>query len=143
MTTRNFNDVSPRKKPEAPPEVLHGYHIHIYFEAGKDSEKNAKKVLADIEEKFPGKLKNIHRVGIVGPHLQPNFGSYLPPDDFGKVVGWLQRHSEGLSILVHPITDDELKDHRDNALWLGKPVPLDISFFEPPQPAAPKGPTLQ
>jgi aromatic ring-cleaving dioxygenase len=35
----------------------------------------------------------------------------------------------GLSILVHPITDDPVADHAVNPLWLGEAVAIDVEFL--------------
>jgi aromatic ring-cleaving dioxygenase len=51
------------------------------------------------------------------------------PDLFGELVPWLMQHRDDLNVLVHPITDDELRDHRDWSLWLGQSRPLDLSAF--------------
>ena len=31
---------------------------------------------------------------------------------------------QGLNILIHPLTDDEVEDHTEHAAWLGAPVGL-------------------
>ena len=33
---------------------------------------------------------------------------------------------DGLSVLVHPETGDDVADHSAHALWLGAPLPLDL-----------------
>lgn len=38
-------------------------------------------------------------------------------------------HRGPLSALVHPNTDDELRDHLLMTTWLGPPVPLDMQRF--------------
>lgn len=133
-----FNLNARRGEPLQPPVT--GYHIHIYFEAGGESEKSALEVARRIDALFPGAADDFHRVGKVGPHTAPNIGLSLAPESFGEVVGWLQRNSQGLSILVHPRTGDEVADH-EAALWLGKPVPLNMAFFESLKPVPPKGPS--
>jgi DOPA 4,5-dioxygenase len=50
--------------------------------------------------------------------------------DFGKIVPWLMLNRQGLDILVHPETGDDLQDHRDNALWLGEKLKLRLEMFE-------------
>jgi DOPA 4,5-dioxygenase len=45
-------------------------------------------------------------------------------------VSWLQLNSRGLSILVHPHTGDEAKDHLEFAIWLGRQLPLNDAFFK-------------
>ena len=50
--------------------------------------------------------------------------------EFGKVVPWLMLNREGLDILVHPTTGDDLADHTDHALWLGEKLELNIEFLQ-------------
>jgi len=52
------------------------------------------------------------------------------PDQFGKVVPWLMLNREGLDVLVHPETGDNVIDHLDHALWLGKKLKLNIGTFK-------------
>lgn len=111
---------------------LFGYHIHIYFNAA--AQKKAEAVANDLQRRFPDAVEDVHRVGKVGPHTTQNIGVVIKPEGFGEVVGWLQRHSEGLSILVHPVSNDDLKDHADAAMWIGKPVDLNLGFFRPRPP---------
>jgi DOPA 4,5-dioxygenase len=36
---------------------------------------------------------------------------------------------DGLMVFVHPISDNQLVDHRDRALWMGAVRPLDLSVL--------------
>ena len=36
---------------------------------------------------------------------------------------------EGLDILVHPNTGDDVKDHTDHSLWLGEKLELNIELL--------------
>ncbi len=134
----NYFNINAARNSIPPQPPLDGYHVHIYFEAGKESETNALEVSRQIAKFFPDAVDDIHRIGKAGPHLQPNIAVAIKPESFGEVVGWLQRNSKGLSILVHPESGDDLKDHLESTLWLGKPVPLNLAFFLPPAPKGPK-----
>ena len=35
----------------------------------------------------------------------------------------------GLTVFAHPETGNELADHRDNALWMGEKLDLDLTIF--------------
>ncbi|MEM9569239.1 MAG: DOPA 4,5-dioxygenase family protein, partial [Cyanobacteria bacterium P01_E01_bin.34] len=48
---------------------------------------------------------------------------------FNSVIPWLEANREELSILVHGLTGNNLKDHTDGASWLGAEVPLNLSVF--------------
>ena len=52
------------------------------------------------------------------------------PDQFGAFVSWLVINRGPLSALVHPNTDDELRDHIQRYMWLGKEVPLNMKVFQ-------------
>lgn len=137
----NYFNLNAKKDNEPVQPPVRGYHVHIYFEAGKTSEQTAQLVAEKIGARFPDAVKDIHEVGAGnGPHTAPNFGVSITPESFGEVVSWLQRNSKGLSILVHPRTGDEQADHLDSALWLGKPVELSQAFFDQLKPKGSKGP---
>ena len=66
----------------------------------------------------------------VGPHAMAMFEVNLfTPAQFGAFVAWLVIHRGPLSILVHPNTGDDERDHTQRAAWLGERVPLDLSIF--------------
>ena len=45
---------------------------------------------------------------------------------FAEVVGWLALNHGALDVFVHPNTGDQLRDHRDSAMWLGRSYTLDL-----------------
>ena len=103
------------------------YHAHIYFD---DSSLNrAKKLIERLGEQFQLKVGRIHEQPI-GPHprgsCQISFGS----KDFEQFIPWLNANREDLTVLVHGLTGDDLKDHTDYAYWLGDSEQLDLSAFD-------------
>jgi DOPA 4,5-dioxygenase len=46
---------------------------------------------------------------------------------FPHVVSWLALNHGSLDVFVHPNTGDELRDHRDCALWLGRSYALNLA----------------
>ncbi len=42
---------------------------------------------------------------------------------------WLEENRSQLSVLVHPLTEDEYLDHTSSAVWLGLPLELELSIF--------------
>lgn len=102
------------------------YHAHIYFD--KNTLEQAEILCHSAAEHFPVRMGRIHQKP-VGPHpfwsCQLSFEAEL----FAELIPWLNAHRNGLRILVHPVTDDHLKDHRDYAMWLGDSAQLDLSIF--------------
>jgi len=107
---------------------IKGYHAHVYFDAA--TLEQARILCEEAARRFPLKMGRMHQRP-VGPH--PDWSCQLAfcPELFGELVPWLMQRRDGLNVLVHPITDDELRDHRDWPLWLGQVRPLDLSTLTP------------
>lgn len=118
------------------------YDIHIYYTPGTAEAVQVHDVWQKLNILFPDAIRDGGFVGKVGPHTRENLDLSLRKEHFGEVVAWLQRHSEGLSILIHPKTGDEWKDHMESAMWIGQPVPFSERFFAPLKPKAPNAPKL-
>ncbi len=78
--------------------------------------------------KFPLKMGRVHEKP-VGPH--PDWSCQLAFRQalFGEVIPWLAMHRKGLVVFIHPISDSDLVDHRDRAVWMGAVRPLDLSIL--------------
>ena len=102
---------------------LHGYHVHIYF---NDATKpKATEVHDSLVAQFGGQPSRPQFTGIAGPHPIAQVQVIFPKDKFtADVLPWLMFNRQGLDILIHPLTDDEVEDHTAHAVWLGTPVQL-------------------
>ncbi|UVE17844.1 DOPA 4,5-dioxygenase family protein [Pseudomonas sp. LS44] len=112
---------------------ISGYHAHVYFDA--QSLEQARDLCAQAAQRFAVSVGRVHQRP-VGPHpdwsCQLAFGAEL----FDQVIPWLMLNRQGLTILVHPLTGDGLRDHRDHALWMGSVRPLDLTVFARPESPA-------
>jgi DOPA 4,5-dioxygenase len=61
------------------------------------------------------------------------------PEEFGKLIPWLMLHHEGLDVLIHPSTGDDVGDHTHRALWLGEKLALNIKFLQQVSAASQEG----
>ena len=113
--------------PKDAEKVITGYHAHIYY--GPETKPAAAKVREQLDELFEVTLGRWHDKP-VGPHSISMYQVIFSAADFGKIVPWLMLNRQGLDILVHPETGDDLEDHRDNALWLGEKLKLNLDIFE-------------
>ncbi|UFP96466.1 DOPA 4,5-dioxygenase family protein [Gloeobacter morelensis] len=108
------------------PEIS-GFHAHVYYDPG--SREVAARVRKALEERFTVQLGRWHD-GPIGPHPKSMYQVAFLPDQFDEIVPWLMLHREGLDILVHPETGDDLADHRHHALWLGEKLALNFECFQ-------------
>lgn len=108
--------------------VIAGYHAHVYYT--DDGERaRAARLREALDAQFPVVLGR-WRDEPVGPHPRPMYQVAFDAGQFAAIVPWLMLNRDGLTILVHPRTGDDVADHRDYPLWLGAALDLDISFLE-------------
>ena len=106
--------------------TIHGFHAHVYF--GPDTVDQARRLCEAAAAHFTLKMGRMHQQP-VGPHPDWSCQLAFKPVVFGDLIPWLAMHRNGLVIFVHPISDNDLVDHRDRALWMGAVRPLELSVL--------------
>lgn len=112
------------------------YHAHIYYTTETRAAARAlqQRFLAAKDSAeipallFVGTLRDRK----VGPHPIPQFEIHFPHAMLLLLQPLLE--SSGLTVLVHPLTDDDLADHTKLGHWIGPPLPLplDLTTLDPP-----------
>ena len=105
---------------------IRGFHAHVYFDA--TTLEQARALCLDAASHFKLAMGRVHQQP-VGPHpdwsCQLAFGLAV----FADLVPWLAMHRRGLVVFIHPITGNDLIDHRDYAMWMGAVRPLNLSVL--------------
>jgi DOPA 4,5-dioxygenase len=107
-------------------QEISGFHAHIYFDTV--SRDVAARVREGLGARFDVRLGRWHDQPI-DPHPKSMYQVAFLPNQFEKVVPWLMLNREGLDVLIHPETGDDVKDHTDHALWLGEKLELNIDIL--------------
>lgn len=108
--------------PVRPVADIASYHAHIYYDAGDERERAAR-VRERIGERFAVQLGR-WRDEPVGPHSRAMYQVAFACETFALLVPWLMLNRLGLTVLVHPNTDNPRADHLLHALWFGEVLPL-------------------
>jgi aromatic ring-cleaving dioxygenase len=113
---------------------IQSYHAHIYFD--EDSYHKAALIRRWVVERFAVELGNWN-LQPRGPHVTPSFYFGFTLDLLPVVIPWLQLNSLGLTILLHPNTDDPRADHLHYALWVNRSQPVNAYDMHKPGPGEP------
>ncbi len=103
--------------------VVRGYHAHVYYDAG--SKEAAARLREAVGDRFQVTLGRWHDRP-VGPHPRWSYQIAFAAELFGELVPWLALNRGDLVVFIHPITGDDVADHRDFAVWLGAKLDLDL-----------------
>ncbi len=109
------------------PERITHYHAHIYYDA--ETRDHAAHLRERVAEKFPTALLGRWHDAPVGPHPQSMYQIAFPREILATFVPWLMLNRDGLTVLLHPETGDDLTDHTAHAAWMGAILPLRLEVF--------------
>ena len=110
-----------------PVNIHKAYHAHVYFDEATIT--FAQKLCEDAGRQFGLKVGRVHQKAI-GPHPMWSCQIIFGQKHFEQFIPWLESNRDGLTVLVHGLTGDDLKDHTDYAYWLGDSAPLNLAVFE-------------
>lgn len=104
-----------------PTPAIQGYHAHVYYDAG--TLERARAICEAARREFDIQMGRMHERP-VGPHPDWSCQLSFTPEAFSQVVPWLALNRDGLVVFLHPLTGNDLADHRDHAIWMGAVRPL-------------------
>lgn len=104
-------------------------HSHIYFTPS--TREVAERLRNKIVTHFSDRTEISRLIDRpIGPHPLPMFEVDFRSEVARELVPFLEVEREGLSILIHPVSEDEVKDHSERAVWLGEKLDLNLTFLE-------------
>ncbi|ACK70565.1 Dopa 45-dioxygenase [Gloeothece citriformis PCC 7424] len=113
--------------PDITNTAIKGFHAHVYYDAS--TKQNAQSLREQLEKNFVDIELGRWHDRPIGPHPRWSYQVAFSKELFGEIIPWLMLHQNGLVILVHPLTGNDLADHQDYAMWLGEKVPLNFDVL--------------
>lgn len=110
------------------------FHSHAYFDhTSPERVAEAHAFRERIAREFTGNANvEVHSIADhpAGPHPKGSFEVLFTRDAFADYVSWLAfERPAAIDILVHPLTRGQELDHSQRAIWLGKPVAVDVEML--------------
>ena len=110
-----------------PPVNAHSnYHAHVYYD--ESTSEFAKDLCTEVGERFGLEIGRFHDRPI-GPHPSWSCQIKFDSSEFDRLIPWLDEHRDGLTVLVHGLSGNDLKDHTEYAYWLGTEQELKLDMF--------------
>ncbi|MBN3816989.1 DOPA 4,5-dioxygenase family protein [Paraburkholderia sp. Se-20369] len=105
--------------------AIGSWHAHVYFDAAS---RDAAWAFRQIVEQRFGAIIELGRFHerLVGPHPAWSYQIAFDANHFDAIVPWLVLNHGALDLFLHPNTGDDLRDHRDSAVWIGKSYALNL-----------------
>lgn len=108
------------------PASITSWHAHVYFDGASRDAAWALRETINVDLAGLMEMGRFHEKP-VGPHPMWSYQLAIAALNFAQVLGWLTLNHGPLDVFVHPNTGDDLRDHRDCALWLGRSHQLDLA----------------
>jgi aromatic ring-cleaving dioxygenase len=115
------------------PRTISEYHAHIYYDPQK-TRGHAARLRERVAVEFPHARLGRWHDELVGPHTQSMYQIAFASDMLAAFLPWLMLNRDGLTVLLHPETGNDYRDHTAHAAWLGGVLPLRLAAFGVQQP---------
>lgn len=107
--------------------AIEGFHAHIYFDETELAQ--AQGFARKARENFGVPVGHFHTKP-VGPHPRGSCQLTLRTDDLGPFALWAMENRGDLTLFVHGLSGNDLEDHTQHVIWLGRSEPLDLTIFD-------------
>lgn len=116
-------------RPALEAEAIAEYHAHVYYHP-KKTRRLAERLRERVALAFPQARLGRWHDELVGPHSQSMYQIAFPSGMLAAFLPWLMLNRGRLSVLLHPETGDDYRDHTAHAAWLGPALKLRLGAFK-------------
>jgi aromatic ring-cleaving dioxygenase len=110
------------------PRAISEYHAHVYYDPHA-TRGRAAQLRERVAVEFPTARLGRWHDELVGPHTQSMYQIAFPSRLLASFLPWLMLNRDGLTILLHPETGNDYRDHTAHVAWLGALLPLRLEAF--------------
>ncbi|KAI9343774.1 DOPA-like domain-containing protein [Zopfochytrium polystomum] len=119
-------------------EEIKEFHFHVYWHTSDPSARAAALALRDDILRLNAlgffvavPLARVNE-GPIGPHPMGSYEVWVPTEHFARFYQWIVRNrNEKVSVLLHPLSKEEVLDHTTRAVFMGPSAPLWVDVLRP------------
>ena len=104
------------------------FHAHVYYDSS-NFDKAKRLVETAYKQLTEVTIGKMHEKP-VGPHPVWSCQLLFDRGQLTNMLIWLLKNRDDLTIFIHPVTDNELLDHTDYAIWLGERYELNLEALK-------------
>ena len=108
---------------------IENYHFHLYYALEEEQIAKATEVLNKLSKDKPGIPIGRIWEKPVGPHPEGSCQVTVEREHFSEMMEYFFENRQGLSLFIHPNTGDDLRDHTEHTVWLGREYQLKTEIF--------------
>lgn len=118
-------------------DIIHAYHFHTYFlQRNNVSVSDVRSLRQMITQEIEsGDMRDcaLNRLNMEpkGPHPIGSFETCCNATSLNSALSFFMREHGKFSVLLHPLTREEVKDHTERAFWMGLRQGLDLGALQP------------
>lgn len=113
--------------PKNWPIPFEKFHAHIYFD--ESTQSKAEVFHKKIQQNPAQSAVSPMRFELRGPHPKWMFTVNFSIAKFMSMIEFMQENRDGLSILIHPLSGNEVLDHTEYAMFLGQKEHLNLAVL--------------
>ena len=106
--------------------IIKYYHFHLYYDLENISLATA--IREQVNQALDLEVGRLWERS-VGPHPVCSCQVTVPVEKFEEATAWFLKNRRGIDIFIHPVTGDDILDHTESVMWIGKSYKLNTDFF--------------
>ena len=103
------------------------FHFHLYYEL--DDIAKVENLIIKLKEIDHVQIGRIHKKP-VGPHPIGSCQITVFKENYYEMTEWFLNNRDGIDLFIHPVSGEDLIDHTDFAMWIGKSYELNLDIFK-------------
>jgi aromatic ring-cleaving dioxygenase len=111
------------------------FHSHAYFDHEVPEQVAEARAFMELVRRTFASTPHVEAHSFlpapIGPHPRGSFEVLFTREVLAEYVAWLMfERPPSMSVLIHPLTRSQTRDHTTRAMWLGERLAIDVALLQ-------------